>query len=776
MWRFGGGQGRRRSTIVSEMHTKSEAGRGAPRGGSGALARLLGFTHWVAFVAACGGPPSATPSAPPSPAVQTWRQAEGPPATSPRTVVEQYHGVAVRDDYRWLEDSSDPAVQKWVAAQNRYTRKRLDALPGRALIQERVQAVFGAEHPRYQWIETVPGRWFVKVHRPPAQQPVIVVLAPEGDPTSASIVVDPNRIDPTGQTAIDWFVPSPDGALLAVSLSKSGSELGDVSVFRVADGSTLDDRIARVNGGTAGGDLAWTPDSLGFYYTRYPRAEERVREDLAFYQQVYFHELGTPESSDRYEIGKDLPRIAENQLEVDALGRVLLTVQNGDGGDLAHYLRDEKGWRQLSRFGDGLIQVTFIPSQRDLLAITRERSANGEVVRIDAATLNRAAARSIVPAGEHPLVTDFWGDRTLLVTDRDLYLTYQLGGPTLVRRFDHTGAPLPLELPLSLASFVGLTHDGTGRVLVQAESFLEPPAWYRLDEARAGFSKTQLGDRAPFDPAPYQAVREFAVSKGGTRIPINILAPKDLKLDGVRACVATGYGGYGVSLEPHFRPGSGLWLERGVIYAVANLRGGGEFGEAWHRAGNLTNKQNVFDDFAAVLRHLAERGYTSPARLGIIGGSNGGLLMGATLVQHPELVRAAVSFVGIYDMLRVELSPNGAFNVTEFGTVKDPVQFRALRAYSPYHNVKDGVHYPPVLMLTGDNDPRVEPMQSRKMVARLQAATASRAPILLRTDADTGHGNDSKLDARIREQVDVQAFMLDALDVRVESPKATLAE
>jgi len=758
------------------MQTKSEGERRlCPKGG--ALRRLFGSVVSVALVAACGGPPSAAHSAPPSPAVQTWRQAEGPPATSPRTVVEQYHGVSVTDNYRWLEDSSDPAVQRWVAAQNSYTRKRLDALPGRTLIQERVRAVFGAEHPRYQWIETVPGRWFVKVHRPPAQQSVIVVLAPEGDPTSASIVVDPNRIDPSGQTAIDWFVPSPDGALLAVSLSKSGSELGDVSVIRVADGSTLDDRIARVNGGTAGGDLAWAPDTSGFYYTRYPRAGERAAEDLAFYQQVYFHTLGTQESSDRYEIGRDLPRIAENQLDVDTFGRVLLTVQNGDGGDLAHYLKDEKGqWRQLSRFGDGLIQAAFIPGQRDLLAITRERSANGEVVRIDGATLDRAKARSIVPAGEHPLVTDFWGDRTLLVTDRDLYLTYQLGGPTLVRRFDHAGTPQPLELPLSLASFVGLTRDGTGRVLVQAESFLEPPAWYRLDDDGTGFSKTPLADRAAFDPTPYQAIREFAVSKGGTRIPINILAPKDLKLDGVRACVATGYGGYGVSLEPHFRPGSGLWLERGVLYVVANLRGGGEFGEAWHRAGNLTNKQNVFDDFAAVLRHLVERGYTAESRLGIIGGSNGGLLMGATLVQHPELVRAAVSFVGIYDMLRVELSPNGAFNVTEFGTVADPVQFRALRAYSPYHNVKDGVHYPPVLMLTGDNDPRVEPMQSRKMVARLQAATASTAPILLRTDADTGHGGDSKLDARIREQVDVQAFMLNALDVRVESPEATLAE
>ena len=420
-----------------------------------------------------------------------------------------------------------------------------------------------------------------------------------------------------------------------------------------------------------------------------------------------------------------------------------------------------------------MIQATFIPNTKDLLAISRMRSPAGEVIRIDSKTLDPKQARVIVPAGENPLVTDFWGDRTLLVTERDLYLTYQLGGPTLVRRFDHTGTPKPLELPLEVASFMGLSRDGTGKVLLQAESFLEPPAWYRLNDDAKSFAKTLLADQAPFDTAPYQVTREFAVSKDGTRVPLNVLAPKGTKLDGSQACVATGYGGYGVSLEPSFRAVSGLWLERGALFAVANLRGGGEYGSAWHRAGNLTNKQNVFDDFAAVLRHLALRGYTNPNRLGIIGGSNGGLLMGATLVQHPDLMRAAVSYVGIYDMLRVELSPNGAFNVTEFGSVADAAQFAALYAYSPYHNVKDGVRYPPVLMLTGDNDPRVEPMQSRKMVARLQAASTSPGRVLLRTDAETGHGGDTSLDAKIREQVDVQAFMLDALGVRVEPPRAS---
>jgi prolyl oligopeptidase len=232
----------------------------------------------------------------------------------------------------------------------------------------------------------------------------------------------------------------------------------------------------------------------------------------------------------------------------------------------------------------------------------------------------------------------------------------------------------------------------------------------------------------------------------------------------------TGYGGYGISLSPGFRSTTRIYLDQGVIYAIANLRGGGEYGEQWHLEGNLTDKQNVFDDFAGVLRHMIDRKYTSSKRLIITGGSNGGLLMGATMVQNPQLVKAVVSHVGIYDMLRVELSPNGAFNIPEFGTVKKDDHFKALRAYSPYHNVKDGTPYPATLFLTGANDPRVDPMQSRKMTARLQAATSSKAPILLRTSGDTGHGGGTPLKERIAQSVDVYAFMFDQLGINYQAP------
>ncbi|MGE3806237.1 MAG: prolyl oligopeptidase family serine peptidase, partial [Gemmataceae bacterium] len=346
-----------------------------------------------------------------------------------------------------------------------------------------------------------------------------------------------------------------------------------------------------------------------------------------------------------------------------------------------------------------------------------------------------------------------------------LYVEYQLGGPSEIRVFDLAGKPQPGPKQLDVSAVGGLTPVGGDDILFSNASFIAPPAWYSFDPKTGKTSKTSLVSTSPVSFDDAKVVREFAVSKDGTKVPVNIIMPKGLKLDGSNPCVVNGYGGYGVSLEPRFRATTRILLDQGVIYAVANLRGGGEYGAEWHRQGNLTRKQNVFDDFAGVLQHMIKRNYTKPDKLGIIGGSNGGLLMGATLVQHPELIKCVVSYVGIYDMLRVELSPNGAFNVTEFGTVKNKDQFEALLAYSPYHNVKDGTAYPAVLFLTGANDPRVDPMQSRKMTARLQAATAGKAPILLRTSLDSGHGGGTPLAEQIAQAVDVYAFLFKELGV-----------
>jgi prolyl oligopeptidase len=273
------------------------------------------------------------------------------------------------------------------------------------------------------------------------------------------------------------------------------------------------------------------------------------------------------------------------------------------------------------------------------------------------------------------------------------------------------------------------------------------------------------------DYSDIEAIREFATSKDGTKVPMTILRRKGTKLDGSNPTLLYGYGGYGVTLEPYFDFTKRLWFDRGGVYVVANIRGGGEYGEAWHLAGNLTHKQNVFDDFAACAEDLIKLGYTRPDKLAVEGGSNGGLLMGAFLTQHPDLIRAVVSHVGIYDMLRVELDPNGAYNVTEFGSVKDSAQFEALYAYSPYHHVTNGTKYPSVLFLAGENDGRVNPAHSRKMTARLQAATGSDHPILLRLSADSGHGMGTALSERIAQDADVFAFLFHELGMGAAATK-----
>jgi prolyl oligopeptidase len=724
-----------------------------------------------ALACATSTPPPATPKVEPAPAppppTPAAPQRAPAPATTAQPVTDSYHGVAVADPYRWLEDDKSQAVQAWTEAQNAFTRAQLDALPDRAAIAHRVDALLRAPLPSYPGLRIAGGQWFVLIDQPPKQQRFLVVTRAGGGPSDTRVVLDPNALDASGKTTIDWFEPSADGKRVAVSLSRAGTESGDLHLIDVAKAKLIE-VIPRVNGGTAGGHAAWTPDGRGIYYTRYPREGERPAEDLHFFQQLYFHKLGTDSAKDRYELGQDFPRIAEIRVYTEPRGRVLVSMQKGDGGEFEHHLRDKSGkWRPVARYEDKVVQVAFGP-KGPLYAISRKRSPRGELIEIDDKSLDLNLAKLVHAPNDATLVAGFWDPRTLAFGEKHWYGTFQLGGPSEVRAFDYEGKQVPFAAPLSVASVRGLMVDGKGGVVLRTQSFIEPAAWYRFDEKHGTTAKTRFADNAAIDLSGFTVVRELAKSKDGTEVPLSILMPKGIALDGSHACVATGYGGYGISLEPRFDPELGLWLEQGVIYAVANLRGGGEHGEAWHLSGNLTKKQNVFDDFAAVLQHLIARGYTRSERLGIIGGSNGGLLMGATVVQNPSLVRAAVSFVGIYDSLRSELSPNGEFNVTEFGTVKDKAQFDALYAYSPYHHVVDGTHYPSVLLLTGENDPRVDPWHSRKMTARMQAANAGPSPILLRTSADAGHGGGSDLDHIVAETTDFVAFMLDALGVRVQ--------
>jgi prolyl oligopeptidase len=351
----------------------------------------------------------------------------------------------------------------------------------------------------------------------------------------------------------------------------------------------------------------------------------------------------------------------------------------------------------------------------------------------------------------------------LLVTDEHLVAIDMLGGPMGMRLLDRTGKVLGEITMPEISSVSGTVHLKGSEAMFRIESFTKPAAWFRFDAAASPELKPT--GFAVSSPAKYENVevtRHFARSKDGTRVPMTIIAPAGLKRNGQTPTVLYGYGGYGINMNPRFNARRQLWVEQGGIYVIANIRGGGEFGDEWHRTGNLTKKQNVFDDFAACALELINAGYTNPRKLAIEGGSNGGLLVGATMAQHPQLFEAVVCHVGVLDMLRVELHPNGAFNVTEFGTVTVPEQFKALFGYSPYHNVKPKTAYPAVFFLTGEHDGRVDPYHSRKMAAKLQASSTSGEPVLLKI-GKAGHGIGTALSQRIADETDVWTFLFDEL-------------
>jgi prolyl oligopeptidase len=679
-------------------------------------------------------------------------------------VENEYHGKVVVDDYQWLEDWSDPAVREWSEAQNTGAREYLDRIPARPAIRDRVDELTRSITPAYSQLRYANRKFFAIKDQPPKQQSFLVTRNSLEATASEKVIVDPNTIDPSGGTSIDFYVPSPDGRLVAVSMSQGGTEEGTVSVFDTATGERLPDSIPRVNGGTAGGTVAWTADGQAFYHSQYPLPGERPEEDLLFYQQVYFHKLGTPSEADTYALGRELPKIAEITLLVSDDGRFFVAdVKNGDGGEHGFWLHDSSEgsgeWQRVAGFEDECVGARFgAGSDRGLYLLSYKGALNGQILRLPLPAARLAEATVVVPESEAAIVN-------FRPAASRLYVKDIVGGPSALRMFDLEGKFLgPIPLP-ELSSVNGMLIAGGDELFFQRESYTEPGAWYRFDPATGEVELTALEMRSPADFSDVEVRREFATSRDGTRVPINVLMRKGTPLDGTARLILYGYGGYGINMAPYFRPARHLWFEQGAIYAIANLRGGGEFGEAWHRAGMLTTKQNVFDDFVACAEHLIEQGFTRTDRLAIEGGSNGGTLMGAVITQRPDLCRAVVSHVGVYDMLRVELDPNGEFNITEFGTVKDLEQWKALHAYSPYHHVEDGTAYPSVLFMTGANDPRVNPMHSRKMIARLKAANASPYPVLLRTSATTGHGGGTPLSARVEQLADVFAFLCQELGI-----------
>jgi len=704
------------------------------------------------------------------------------PATAKHPVAQNYGDRTFDDDYQWLEDANDPAVKAWVAEQNRLTRSILDAVPGRDAIAQRLTALFKEKRLSYFGVVTRGGKLFALKTAPPKEQSLLVVLENPSDAKSERILFDPNVADAKGSISIDFYVPSLDAKRVAISLSKGGSEDGSVHVFDVATAKEVGDVVPRVNFATAGGSVAWNAAGSGFWYTRYPQGNERPKEDIDFYQQIWFHTLGTPASEDTYALGKEFPRIAETTLSTSDDGRNLIaTVRNGDGGEVAHWLRKANGsWTQFTHFADKIPRAEF-GGDGAIYLLSHDGAPNGKLLRVPLEDPQPARASVLVdttkntppppPDGLKPVSRAPAAAKRPMSIDnfvagrKVVYVAMMAGGPSELLRFDRSGKPLG-SVPIPPISAVNeLARLGDDDLLFRAGQFTAPPAWFRYNAASKKVQPSALRTVSPVDFSDIVVVREFATSKDGTKIPINILYRKGTRLDGTNPTILTGYGGYSISIRPGASLRNRLWFDSGGVFASANLRGGAEYGDAWHEAGKMLQKQNVFDDFEACARHLIARKYTSPSKLAIEGGSNGGLLMGVELTQHPELFRAVVSHVGLYDVPRFLRTPNGVFNTTEFGSPDNAEQLRAMMAYSPYHHVVDSTAYPAVLLMTGDNDGRVDPMNSRKFAARLQAATSSPRPILLRTTSSAGHGIGTALSEAVAGQTDVYAFLWRELEM-----------
>src|SRR6202163_3933463 len=483
-----------------------------------------------------------------------------------KPVTHEYQGVKMEDPYQWLEKDDDPEVKAWSVAQNQQTRDYLDKLPDRAAIEKQLTEWYARTSPSYSSLVSRPGVLFAMKFQPPKQQPMLVTLASAEDLKSEKILLDPNAMDAKGMTAIDWFVPSLDGKMVAVSLSQGGSEDGALHFYEVAAGKAMPDSIAHVQYPTAGGSAAWNADGTGIYYTRFPRKGERPDADLNFYQQIYFHKLGTADTEDTYSLGKDFPRIAEIKLEGARDGKfILATVANGDGGDFAHYLLGPDGsWKQITQFSDQ-IKAARLGRDNALYLLSRADAPRGKILRLPLDNPELANATMIVPPGD-PVI------QFMEPTASALYVGDLLGGPSQIRRFgldgkNETLIPIP---KISAVSEMESLEDNS--LLFRDVSYTEPAAWFKIAVGKTEPVKTALVNTSPVSFADIEVTREFATAKDGTKVPLNIVRQKGTKLDGNNPTLLYGYGGYSISMSPNFDFTRPLWFDRGGGYVVANIR------------------------------------------------------------------------------------------------------------------------------------------------------------------------------------------------------------
>jgi prolyl oligopeptidase len=681
-----------------------------------------------------------------------------PPATRTESVVDKIHGVEVRDPYRWLEHGESPEVKAWTDDQNQRMRERLDAVPGRQWLEERL----------WKWQETgslgapvVRGKGKASLHfytRRQSKQNQPVLYVREGRMGKDRVLLDVNQLAADGTQALDWWYPSEDGALLAYGVSSSGDENSTLHVREVATGRDRADTIPQARACS----LAWLPAGEGFYYTRNPAPGTVPAGEEHYHRHVFFHRLGTDPAADVKLFGDGLGFSSWPNLQLSPDGR-WLAVEVSEGWSKSEiFLLDtqEPGPPMPVVVGrNAIFNLVDVLDDR-LYIVSNENAPHYQLWQVNPREPGRDHWKLLIPEGEDTL-------ESVTAAGGKLVALYLKDASSRLRVYSSRGQLLR-EIALPGIGTVSALHTREGQrdVYCSFTSFLTPTKVLRHD-VRAGQTTVWQELTAPVDTAQFTVEQVHYPSKDGTSVPMFLVHKKDLVRDGGNPTLLYGYGGFNVSLTPGFAAWVGPFIERGGVYAVANLRGGGEHGETWHRAGMLENKQNVFDDFAAAAEYLIREKITAPERLAISGRSNGGLLVAATITQHPELFKAAVAGVPLTDMVRYHLLQIARLWIPEYGSPENPAQLPFLYAYSPYHHVKDGTAYPATLVFSAESDTRVDPMHARKFAARLQAATSGKGPILLRMEGKAGHGAGKPMAKIIAQYTDEFSFLFAELGILI---------
>ncbi len=674
-------------------------------------------------------------------------------------VVEQMHGVKVADPYRWLEDDvrKNPEVAAWVEAQNKVTNAYLDSIPERGRIAARLKQLWNFE--RFSAPRRRGGKYFFSKNDGLQNQAVLYVQeGPDGAPET---LVDPNAWAKDGTVALSGTSISDDGKLLAYAIADAGSDWNTWRILDVATKKPLADEIRWVKFSSAD----WTPDGKGFFYARFdePAANQKF-QSLNLNQKLYYHRVGTPQSADELVYARpDFPKWGFSTNVTEDGKYLLISVRTGTDARERLFFKDLglEGAKVEDLIPNFDQMYNLIGNDGSVLYFHTDHAApRGRVIAIDLAKPGPANWREIVPQSADTLTSvGLLGDTLLCDCLQD--------AKSRVKRFGLDGTPRgDVELPGigSAGGFDGKRSDT--ETFYTFTSFAAPPTVYRYDVA-ANKSTAFRTPKVPFDAAAFEVKQVFYASKDGTKVPMFIAHRKGLKLDGTNPTLLYGYGGFNISLTPSFSVARIAWMEMGGVLAVANLRGGGEYGQEWHKAGTKQKKQNVFDDFIAAAEWLIKENYTAAAKLAIQGGSNGGLLVGACMTQRPELFGACLPAVGVMDMLRFQQFTAGRYWVDDYGSSENAADFPALRAYSPYHNLKPGTKYPPTLVTTADTDDRVVPGHSFKFTAALQAAQAGPAPTLARIETRAGHGAGKPTAKLIQLAADEWGFLVKSLGMTV---------